>query len=506
MQPPARAVDIPVLRLRAVNAKPLRAEGQYVLYWMIAARRARWNFALERASHQAINLRLPLVVFEPLRCGYRWASDRLHRFVIEGMRDNAAAFARPGVAYYPYLEPQPGAGKGLLAALAERAAVVVTDDFPAFFLPNMIAAAGRALDVRLEAVDSNGLAPLRVADRAFTMAHSFRRFLQKTLRPHLDEFPLADPLAVAEFARASWLRAPAIDPQILARWPRAPAGAAIDLTAFPIDHGVAPSSIAGGAVAAERRWRDFLRDGLARYVDQRNEPDADATSGLSPYLHFGHFSPHQAFSELMAHVGWSPDQVAARPNGKRAGWWGATAAAEAFLDELITWRELGYNMCAHAPDYDQYESLPAWAQKTLADHARDPRPAPRDFDQLERAESYDPLWNAAQRQLTGEGRIHNYLRMLWGKKILEWSPSPREALAAMIELNNKYALDGRDPNSYSGIFWTLGRYDRAWGPERPIFGKVRYMTSENTARKWRVREYLARYGGSEQPSQRSAAR
>ena len=166
---------------------------------------------------------------------------------------------------------------------------------------------------------------------------------------------------------------------------------------------------------------------------------------------------------------------------------------ESFLDELITWRELGYNMSWQREDYDQYESLPEWAQKTLAQHANDTRPHVYDLQQFDGGETHDELWNAAQRQLVTEGRIHNYLRMLWGKKILEWSTSPREALRMMIELNNKYALDGRNPNSYSGILWVLGRYDRAWGPERPIFGKVRYMSSENTARKVKVKRYIKQY-------------
>jgi deoxyribodipyrimidine photo-lyase len=168
-------------------------------------------------------------------------------------------------------------------------------------------------------------------------------------------------------------------------------------------------------------------------------------------------------------------------------------SAESFLDQLITWRELGYNMCTHLPLYDRYESLPAWAQETLNRHRKDPRPYLYGLDQFENAETHDPIWNAAQRQLKREGRLQNYLRMLWGKKILEWTRSPEEALDIMIHLNNKYALDGRNPNSYTGIFWILGRYDRPWGPERLVFGKIRYMSSENTARKLRVKQYLRKY-------------
>src|SRR5262249_28747308 len=193
--------------------------------------------------------------------------------------------------------------------------------------------------------------------------------------------------------------------------------------------------------------------------------------------------------------GWAPVDLAVGAPGRRAGWWGVSAAAEAFLDQLVTWRELGYGFAFHRPhDHDRYESLPAWARQTLARHAADRRPHRYALDQLAAAATHDPLWNAAQTQLLREGRIHNYLRMLWGKKVLEWSRSPRAALAALIELNNRYALDGRDPNSYSGIFWTLGRFDRPWGPERPVFGTVRYMSSDSLQRKLHVKQYLRTYG------------
>ena len=167
--------------------------------------------------------------------------------------------------------------------------------------------------------------------------------------------------------------------------------------------------------------------------------------------------------------------------------------AESFLDELITWRELGFNFSARRDDYDRYESLPEWAKKTLQEHARDERESVYTLEEFENAKTHDALWNAAQRQLVGEGKIQNYLRMLWGKKILEWTRTPQEAAAIMIQLNNKYALDGRDPNSYSGIFWVLGRYDRPWAPVRPVFGSIRYMSSENTARKLSVKNYLKKY-------------
>jgi deoxyribodipyrimidine photo-lyase len=202
------------------------------------------------------------------------------------------------------------------------------------------------------------------------------------------------------------------------------------------------------------------------------------------------------FDAVMTHEGWTRRKLAASGGGKREGWWGVSRGAEAFLDQLVTWREIGFNAAVHLAGHDRYDTLPEWARATLADHARDPRPHCYDRDAFERAATHDPLWNAAQTELVRDGRIHTYLRMLWGKKILEWSRTPQDALDTMIHLNDKYALDGRDPSSCSGIFWCLGRYDRPWGPEREIFGTVRYMSSENTARKLRVKSYLARYSPS----------
>ncbi|MEJ2716193.1 MAG: deoxyribodipyrimidine photolyase, partial [Deltaproteobacteria bacterium] len=237
-----------------------------------------------------------------------------------------------------------------------------------------------------------------------------------------------------------------------------------------------------------------LNESLPRYADARNHPDEEAASGLSPYLHFGHLSVHQVFHELMKRERWSPTMISPTAHGKREGWWGVNRNAESFLDELITWREIGYNMCHHRPDYHRYESLPAWARETLEKHESDPRPYGYTLEQLENAQTHDDVWNAAQRELLRDGRVHTYLRMLWGKRILEWSRTPRAAIEIMIELNNKYALDGRNPNSYSGIFWILGRYDRPWGPERAVFGKIRYMSSANTRRKLRLARYLEKYG------------
>jgi deoxyribodipyrimidine photo-lyase len=368
--------------------------------------------------------------------------------------------------------------------------VVVTDEYPVA-LPSVKTVDEQA-PVRVEKIDGNGLLPLRAADQAFPTAYAFRRFLQRTLREHLLDAPRADP-----FARVTLPRLKALSASIRRRWPAASprllAGEPAALAGLPIDHGVPPATTVGGPATAHARWKAFLTGQLAGYPELRNQPECDATSGLAPYLHFGHISAHEVFYGLARQQEWSPGKLAEKGTGSREGWWGMSAAAEAFLDQLVTWREVGFNFCGHRSEYDDYDSLPAWAKATLAKHAKDNRPYVYTMEQFAAAETHDRLWNAAQRQLVTEGHIHNYLRMLWGKKILEWTNSPLESLDIMVELNNRYALDGQDPNSYSGIFWTLGRYDRPWGPERPIFGTVRYMSSENTARKVRVREYIRRY-------------
>jgi deoxyribodipyrimidine photo-lyase len=459
---------------------------------MTAYRRLGWNFSLDRALEHCRRLKKPLLVLEPLRCGYRYACDRFHGFVLAGMADNLKrSKRRRWLRYYPYVEPSAGDGQGLLAALAQKACVVVGDDFPAFFLPGMLAAAARQVPVRLEVVDSNGLLPMRAADKVYNRAVDLRRFLQRSLPDHLAALPAADPLRGVRLPAF-----PGLPREVLSRWsacdPALLEGKALEQ--LPIDHTIrVVPGIRGGSVAGSRRLREFLDGHLSGYGDSRNHPDQEGSSRLSPYLHFGHVATHQILDEVVAREGWTPGRLSPTAKGQKEGWWGMSPGAESFLDQVVTWRELGFNMAWQRPDAREYSSLPEWARKTLAEHGADPRPHCYQLEEFESAQTHDPVWNAAQTQLRQEGRIHNYLRMLWGKKILEWSPTPQAAIHVMLELNDKYALDGRDPNSTSGIFWCLGRYDRAWGPERPIFGKIRYMSSDSTVRKLRLKDYLARF-------------
>ena len=364
----------PENRVRALNELPVSPKGKFVLYWMTSARRPLYNFGLEHAVALAKQYKVPLLVLEALRVAYPWASVRLHDFVLAGMADNLAHFVKTNAIYYPYLEPTPGAGSGLLAALSESASAIVADDYPAFFLPHMVSAAAAKVAVRMEAVDSNGLLPISAADgRTFQTAYSFRRFLQQQLPSELGRVPQKDPLKGVALAPLEKLPA-----GIAKRWPaltqtKLQRRAAL-LAQLPLDQDVqAVTLYQGGFVRGAKEVRSFIKQRLPQYSDGRSHPDSGASSGLSPWLHFGHVSSHQILAELMKAEDWDGHPRGKTRNGTREGFWGLSAAAEAFLDELVTWRELGFNTCAALENYADYDSLPVWARETLEAHAKDPR-------------------------------------------------------------------------------------------------------------------------------------
>lgn len=494
-------------RLKLVADEPIRADGRYILYWMNANRRTRYNVALERAIGWSLELKKPLVVLEALSVDYPWASERHHQFILDGMSDQYDAFGSAEVAYYPYIEREHREGRGLVAQLAARASVVVTDYFPCFFLPSIVAHIGHSIECRMEAIDANGVLPVNAAGKAFTSAYNFRRFMQKNVLSAIEQAPEAEPLSRIPLATEytphhERLKRIGVPETILTRWvPSMQSSNRIMVESClkgRLDSTVGALPIRGGQTAGLALTHKFRAEGLELYSERRNDPKHVVTSGLSPYLHFGHISSSEVVHALLQTYGFNPESETRNFKGQRNGFWELPEPVEAYLDQIITWRELGYGFCHFEPEYYEYQSLPDWALRTLAEHADDVRPFIYSYEQFESGSTHDELWNAAQNQLRQEGKIHNYLRMLWGKKILHWSPSPQDALRTMIQLNNKYALDGRNPNSYSGIFWTLGRFDRAWGPERKVFGKVRYMTSASTARKFSVSNYIHTYGGASQ--------
>jgi len=492
---------IPASRLRVHGT--VNEAGEYVLYWMTSARRPTWNHGLDHAIDLAREHDVPLVVIESLALQHKWANDRISTFVLQGMIDNREAFLGSYVTYIPYVETKQKEASGLLKGWLKRAKACVIDDFPTYYPLHVLTTALTIKPCEIHAVDSNGFMAMRAQGRDFKTAHSLRRHLHKTITEHMHEFPHARPLeraeglamlansTVAEIFEAT--NTPMTPYEFL--W-RVGEGGDIGrdaLSTLAIDHTVHPVvSKKGGHLEAKRRWREFFKERLTVYHEARNEPEREGASGLSPWLHFGHISIHRILHDVFEAHGW--DVTLANPphNGRREGWWGLPQPVEAFLDQIITWRDIGFIHCAMVDNHTSYESLPDWAKETLDEHRSDPRPAVYTLEELELAKTHDDLWNAAQTQLLQDGMIQNYLRMLWGKKILEWSPDPETAMAWMIALNDRWALDGRDPNSYTGVGWVMGKFDRGW-TERAVYGKVRCMTTPSTKRKYRTSGYIERY-------------
>jgi len=474
-------------RLRRLNAAKANVGGDYVLYWMQVYRRLSRNHALDYALRCAEELGKPLVVYEGLRLDYPWASRRLHTFILEGMRDNATAAKALGLNYWPFVETPGQPGRSLVHDLAKRAVLVVTDDFPCFIVPGQSDALSRRAEVPVFTVDGNCVVPLSLLGPAVSAAAHLRPRIHKAFAEAWSHRAAAKP-RVPECARKR-VTAP------FDLW-RMPENLPRFVEALPLDASVpAVAATPGGSVAARARLRSFLKERLRGYAEKRSEPrspTAGHASGLSPYLHFGHISVEEIAEAALATTGkWTPDELRIQNRGRREGYFCDDADVNGFLDEALTWRDVGFqwHWSRRADSASLETALPAWALATLGAHAGDARAYTYSPEEWEAGATHDPLWNAAQKELVATGTIHNYLRMLWGKKVLEWSRTPAEAYSTLVHLNNKYALDGRNPNSYTGILWCFGLFDRPWAPERKVLGVLRYMSSENTARKFKLGAY-----------------
>lgn len=459
------------------DAHTRAVSGAFVLYWIQTTMRSRDNPALNFAVERANELGLPIVVYQGLRPDYPWASDRLHAFVLESVADLAADFARRGIPYGFFLErarraPAPSSP---LEELARRAALVVTDYFPTFIVPRQTRRLRERIDAPVIAVDSCTIVPMAQISRQHPTARGFRTEVTAALPHFLHPVGNSEPRIRRAFEF----------PFDVTRPGTGAVGAAVLAASCDIDHSVGPSPVLrGGQEAARVRLIGFVETGLTRYQEDRGDPNRpEAVSGLSPYLHFGNISPQEVLLRVR--------DVAAREQYAR------------FEDELLVWRELAHNFCHHDPRHRTLDATPAWARQELDDHAADPRPARYTMAQLERGETESALWNAAQRCYVRDGTMHNHLRMLWGKAILHWSEDAAEALRTMEHLNNKYALDGRDANSYAGFQWILGKFDRPFY-RRPVFGTVRYMSLAAAGRKFDLPAWLAAESTRDGPSAVSA--
>jgi len=446
-------------RVTSLNDSKENKKGRYILYWMQIYKRANHNYALNFAIQLANERALPLVVYEGLKFYYPWANDRFHTFILEGVAEKQVEFAERGIRYIFYLQRNSRDPKDTVARLAREAPLLVTDDYPCFIIPEHNAHIAN-FNLPLYAVDANGMAPLSAFPKEEYAAYTIRPKLQRLL-PDLPRV----------------INTPHVDvqnPELDIDCPETTVSAddiAELVSECDIDHTVQPSKLYhGGTHAGRKRLTHFVRGILPYYDKTRNEPSVDGVSRLSPYLHFGFLSIQEIVNAVE------------RANAPQP-------AKDAFLEEAVVRRELSFNFTRHNRHYDSLESLPPWALQTMRDHADDPRPELQASEKIEAGETYDELWNAAQRELVATGHLHNYVRMLWGKRVIEWQRSYEMAFELLVHLNNKYALDGRDPNSYAGILWCFGKHDRPWF-EREIFGTLRYMTSKSMAKKFKAKDYI----------------
>jgi len=447
-------------RIRKLNAAPERPHRKYVLYWAQMNRRVDANHGLLYAAEIANQHHLPVLYYEGLTCSYPYANDRLHTFILEGVPETAKRLKKAGIGYVFYLRRRVDSPNNIFYQLARDAAAVVTDDYPVFIARRHNSRVPEKLDVAFYVVDSSCVVPMsQIPTRQFA-AYTIRPKITKLLPKYLHA---PDQLRVKRrFEEAL----PSFHVEVH------DGNIAELVRSCEIDHSIQSSpSFTGGRLAAEKLLRFFLENNLKRFDRNRNEPAEHATSHMSPYLHFGQISSLE--------IALAVKEYAAEHH----------LMADSYLEELIVRRELSFNYVRHVERPERLENLPEWARETMRKHANDRRDPLYTPQQLERAETYDDLWNATQKEMMLRGKIHGYYRIYWGKKVLEWSSTYQSAVDWMIDTHGRYALDGRDPNTYVNVLWCFGLHDRAWG-ERPIFGKIRYMSGDSTRRKTNAKAYI----------------
>ena len=446
---------IPDARIRVIaehDANP----GKYVLYWMQASQRTCCNHALEYAVARANDLNQPLLVCFGLMDDYPEANARHYAFMLEGLADVAAALRKRSIAF----TLRHGRPPEVALSLADDASLIVCDRgytrHQKAWRDEVADAAGRPVFE----VESDALVPAdEASDKQEYAARTIRPKLLRLQDDYLTPLPQTPPSRSGLSLKIDSHFDPQSPHDTLVRLK-------LDRSASPVPH------FRGGQTEAQRRLSEFIQCKLSTYDECRNEPSAAHTSALSPYLHFGHISPLDIALQVRAAD--------------------ADDGAKAYLEELLIRRELAINFVHHCPNYDRYEALPRWARQTLRKHARDKRPYLYSRPQLESAATHDPWWNAAQAEMNKTGFMHNYMRMYWGKKVLEWTRTPEEAYESVLHLNNKLFLCGRSPNAYANVAWVFGLHDRPWGPERPIFGTIRYMNAAGLQRKFDMPAYARR--------------
>ncbi|GAB4313983.1 MAG: deoxyribodipyrimidine photo-lyase [Methanobacteriaceae archaeon] len=427
------------------------SEGSYVLYWMQSSQRDHYNHALEYSILEANKLDLPLLVYFGLTGDFPEANRRHYYFMLEGLKELESSLKERGINILILNEsPEIGA-----ANLGLNASLIIVDGGYLKIERNWRRYVVENVKCPLIQVESNVVVPVETASfKEEYSAATLRRKLNKIL----DDFLV--PLKTKELEKGSYeTEISSLDIQDIDKV----------IKDLKVDETVRESVFyKGGTSSALKNLRIFLKNKIDDFPELRNDPTQDYLSHLSPYLHFGQISPLYIALEAMKTD--SP-------------------GVESFLEELIVRRELSMNYIYYNNNYDSLAGLPEWPRKTLSEHENDVREYIYTLKELEYAQTHDPYWNAAQKEMLVRGKMHGYMRMYWGKKILEWTETPEEAFKIAIYLNNKYEIDGRDPNGYTGVAWCFGKHDRAW-KERKIFGKVRYMNANGLKRKFKIDKYV----------------
>ncbi len=443
-------------RIHVLNQKNIR-KGDYILYWMQQSQRAEENHALEYAIEMANHFGQGVVVVFGLTDSYPEANIRHYTFMLEGLQEMQAVLAGRGIKMVVHK----GAPPEVVLNLARRASAIVCDRGYLRHQRAWRREVAATVRCRVVQVESDVIVPVEVVS---TKAEYAARTIRPKMQKHLDAYLKAVP-EMSVFRPSLDLKLNVMPLDNIEKL----------LGTFGIDRSVRPVTrfYRGGTSRGKRIFEDFIQNKLRRYDAHHNQPQTDDVSHMSMYLHFGQISP--------LYIALRVKSLNHRLK--------ADANIAAYLEELVVRRELAINFVYYTPDYDTYSCLPAWARQTLAEHKQDKRQFLYTVTQLENAATHDPYWNAAMLEMKHTGFMHNYMRMYWGKKILEWSRTPEQAFKTTLAINNKYFIDGRDPNSYAGVAWTFGVHDRAW-KERPVFGKVRYMAASGLERKCDIRAYV----------------
>jgi deoxyribodipyrimidine photo-lyase len=458
-QPLAQLADNPRILIR--RGGPPRPDGKCVVYWMQRAMRIHENPALDVAIQAANLLGLPVVVFFSVIPNYPNANLRHYHFMRQALRDVDTDAADRGVGFILRRHPDNSLEKFLEEV---QAAILIGDENPCREPERWRQTLARKLKLSYWTVDADVVVPSAVFGRDYFLLQHMRPHLKAALPKFL--IPSTSPKPQHPWRKPKSLETYSLDQDITAGFKT------LDRTVGPVD------TFTGGTHAALKHLRDFIAHGLKDYDENRNHPELNGTSRLSPYLHFGNIGPLT--------IALAIEQARSESKASRA-------TCDRFLDQVIAWRELSVLFVKYNPNYDNWECAEPWARKTLIEHTADPRAHRYTFEQLDRAETGDDLWNAAQRQMVTEGWMHNYMRMYWAKMILAWAPDPARAYEWAVTMNDRYELDGRDPNGYQGIAWAIvGKHDRPWF-NRPIFGLVRPMSGASTAKKFDSKAYIARY-------------